>query len=94
MKKAMSGDREPSIVMMICISQFGSYGRHGFGQRYVKFLLNVGVSVVNATFLCTAFILQEHEMFYCTWNKCVELCCEVTATYPIVFLCCKSSYTL
>jgi hypothetical protein len=35
MKKAMSGDKGPFTVMMICISQFGSYGKLGYGQRYV-----------------------------------------------------------
>jgi hypothetical protein len=35
MKEAMSGDREPFIVMMICISQFGSCGKPGYAQRYV-----------------------------------------------------------
>lgn len=35
MKEAMSGDREPFIVMMICISQFGSCGKRGYAQRYV-----------------------------------------------------------
>lgn len=35
MKKAMSGDRKPFIVTMICISQFGSCGKPGYAQRYV-----------------------------------------------------------
>jgi hypothetical protein len=35
MKKAMSGDKEPFIVMMICISQFASFGKPGYAQRYV-----------------------------------------------------------
>lgn len=35
MKEATSGDSEPFIVMMICISQFGNCGKPGYAQRYV-----------------------------------------------------------
>lgn len=34
MNKDMKKDKRHFIEMMICIFQFGSSGKHGFGQRY------------------------------------------------------------
>jgi hypothetical protein len=83
MKRGMRGDREPFIVMMTCISQFGSCGNPGYDQRYFK---SEGLSS-KCHFSMYSLLFFRCMKFNCAvLNKSAELTCKVTVSFPFVFV--------